>query len=355
MLKSLCRPPLGIITTVPSNNWFVLLHNLTFCHSAPPRQQPLSVALNKPVEFSSPFFGQRHLSNSTMLGYAAILPVVSALVWLGMLLGMLLWWAVDQHSRPLPSMLDDDDDRSQTIAYISDVGAFQLKPLFISMSAVMVVTLNASFLAERYLRHNGRLAANTSTTQKVLSILSIVFAMIGGAGIILLSIFDTYRHNTLHNIFLLFFIAGYVISAIFVCAEYQRLGIHYRQHRILRISFWVKLFFILVEVVLAIAFVSCSWTGHYNPAAIFEWIVAFIFTLYVLSFALDLLPAVQTARHVPQGLKDTEKNLENAGNRQAGAQGEGHLNDYGMPSEPQPAETRPANQGQSLISRLVSW
>jgi hypothetical protein len=261
-----------------------------------------------------------------MWGYVAILPVISSIVWLAMLLTMLIWWAV-QTNRILPSMVDDD---GQTIAYISDVGAFTLKPLFISMSAVMVVTLNLSFLAERWLRHNGRLVANTSTVQKVLSGLSIVFAMIGGAGIILLSIFDTYRHPHLHDAFLLCFIVGYVISAICLCAEYQRLGIHYRQHRILRISFWIKLFFILVEVVLAIAFVSCSFTDHYNPAAIFEWIVAFVFTLWVISFVLDLLPAVQTARHVPQGLKDQEKALENGGN------------DYGRPAE------------RSRLSRIIS-
>ena len=45
---------------------------------------------------------------------------------------------------------------------------------------------------------------------------------------------------------------GYLISAIFICAEFQRLGIHHRQHRVLRSSFWMKLFFILIEVALAI-------------------------------------------------------------------------------------------------------
>ena len=45
---------------------------------------------------------------------------------------------------------------------------------------------------------------------------------------------------------------GYVVSAIFICAEYQRLGIHFRQFRILRISFWIKLVFVLLEVALAI-------------------------------------------------------------------------------------------------------
>jgi hypothetical protein len=44
---------------------------------------------------------------------------------------------------------------------------------------------------------------------------------------------------------------GYVVSAIFICWEYQRLGMHFRQQRILRASFWIKLMFILLEVTLA--------------------------------------------------------------------------------------------------------
>jgi hypothetical protein len=45
---------------------------------------------------------------------------------------------------------------------------------------------------------------------------------------------------------------GYVISAVFTCAEYQRLGKVHRRFKILRVSFWIKLFFIIVEVILAI-------------------------------------------------------------------------------------------------------
>ena len=67
----------------------------------------------------------------------------------------------------------------------------------------------------------------------------------GAVGLILLTIFDNYHHNRMHNICLGVFIIGYIVSAIFICWEYQRLGIHYRQHSILRISFWVKLAFII--------------------------------------------------------------------------------------------------------------
>lgn len=239
-----------------------------------------------------------------MWGYTALLPLFSALMWFGMLLGMLIYWCTN--GRPhYPSM-----DPDQTIAYISDVGAFRLKPLFITGSTIMVVTLDLSLMAERWLRHNGKLARNTSTFQRILSVSSIVFAIAGACGLILLSIFDTYRHDRAHDGLLLLFMAGYILSAVAICTEYQRLGIHYRQHRILRISFWVKLFFILVEIILAIAFASTTFGSHQNVAAILEWTIAYTFSFYILSFILDLLPSVQNSRHVPQGLKDAEKRLE---------------------------------------------
>lgn len=219
-------------------------------------------------------------------------------MWLSMLLSLLLVWVTDGEPR-LPSM-----DADQRIAYISDTGAFSLKPLFIAGSAVTVIFLDIGFFAERWLRHTGRLAKNTSWTQKILSIFSLIFAIAGAVGLICLSIFDTYRHPRLHDVFLGIFIIGYIISAIFLCAEYQRLGIHYRNHRVLAISFWIKLFFIIAEVILAIVFIVMSSLHRYNVAAIFEWIVALVFTFYVLSFVVDLIPSVRTSRHIPQGHKD---------------------------------------------------
>ncbi|KAK3680700.1 Frag1/DRAM/Sfk1 family-domain-containing protein [Podospora appendiculata] len=183
---------------------------------------------------------------------------------------------------------------SQTIAYISDVGASRLKPLFVTGCVLTTVFLDASFLADRWLRHRGRLVPNTTRTEKVLSGLVIVCALVGTAGLILLSVFDTANHPRLHDIFLLLFIAGYIFSAIFICWEYQRLGMKYREHRVLRVSFWIKLVFVLVEIVLAIAFVSCTFTSHYNAGAVLEWAIAIIFSFYVFSFYVDLYPAVYT-------------------------------------------------------------
>lgn len=174
------------------------------------------------------------------------------------------------------------------------------------MSAVTVVSFDIAFILERYLRHTGKLARNTSIWQKIYSTLSIVFAIAGAAGLILLSIFDTVHHNRLHNGFLALFIGGYVISAVFICWEYQRLGIHFREHSVLRYSFWVKLSFILLEVALAIAFGVTQRQKQYNAAAVLEWVISFIYFFYVLSFFMDFMPAVRSKNHQS---RETEMNM----------------------------------------------
>jgi hypothetical protein len=166
--------------------------------------------------------------------------------------------------------------------------------MFIAMSAVSVVTFDLAFIFERWLRHTGKLARNTSNWQKVYSACATIAAIAGAAGLILLTIFDTKRHSKLHNIFLCVFIGGYIISAIFICWEYQRLGIHYREHSILRISFWVKLAFIFLEIALVVAFGVCSKESKWNVAAVLEWTISFIYCFYVMSFFMDFLPVIRT-------------------------------------------------------------
>ncbi|PNS17762.1 Protein sfk1 [Sphaceloma murrayae] len=217
-----------------------------------------------------------------------IFPILSAVVWTGTLLGLLIYWLAT--GRPQYSSMQS----FQTIAYISDVGAQLLKPLFIAGSAVTVVSFDLVFIQEQWLRHRGRLAPSTSKSEKVLSALASVASIIGAAGLILLSIFDTVNYPRLHQAFLVVFIGGYLLTAIFVCAQYQRLGMHQRQYRILRASFWMKLFWVLLFVGLAIAFGVTQRRRMYNTAAILEWIIGFLFAIFVASFAIDFLPAVRS-------------------------------------------------------------
>jgi hypothetical protein len=192
------------------------------------------------------------------------------------------------------------------------------------MSTVTVVSFDIAFILERYLRHTGKLARNTSIWQKIYSTLSIVFAIAGAAGLILLSIFDTLRHPNLHDYFLILFIGGYIISAIFICWEYQRLGIHFRQHSILRYSFWVKLAFILLEFALAIAFGVTQRKKMWNVAAVLEWVISFVYFFYVLSFFMDFMPAVRSKNHQSH---ETEMNMADQEAGMTTRRGDGAAND----------------------------
>ncbi|KAL4975760.1 Frag1/DRAM/Sfk1 family-domain-containing protein [Aspergillus desertorum] len=229
-----------------------------------------------------------------------VFPVISACMWIAMLAAMLGTWCVQGY--PIYSSMES----GQTIAYISDVGAQGLKPLFVTGSVITVVFLDLSFVSERWLRHSGQLVPNKGRFDKFCAIASIFFSIAGALGLILLAVYDTLRHPHLHSGFLVMFLVAYLVSAILICIEYFRIGIFYRaHHRVLLASFAIKAFFIVVEVALAIAFGICGWhrPHHRNAAAVLEWVIALVFTFYVLSFVVDLLPSVRTRNHVPQGEK----------------------------------------------------
>lgn len=84
----------------------------------------------------------------------------------GMLLAMFIVWELEGHPH-YASM-----GANQKIAYISDIGAQGLKPLFIAGCVVTTIFLDLSFASERWLRHTGRLAKNLGMAEKVLSGLS---------------------------------------------------------------------------------------------------------------------------------------------------------------------------------------
>jgi hypothetical protein len=70
-----------------------------------------------------------------------------------------------------------------------------------------------------------------------------------------------------------------------------------------------------------------NFNGHYNTAAILEWIVALVYTFYVLSFFMDFIPAI----HSKQG-RQSHETVEQMAARESGFDGstlgrESHLED----------------------------
>ncbi|KAF9000711.1 Frag1/DRAM/Sfk1 [Cyathus striatus] len=207
------------------------------------------------------------------------LPLAAAFMWFSTLLAMLLTWVCTGRPKYV--------SQEGTIAYISDVGADILKPLFVTGCAITAVGFFLSLVVERYLRHSGRLMPNMRMRERVLGTLAVLGSFIGGCGLILLSVFDTKRFPSLHRVFLLVFMLGVAVSAIFTIVEYRWISKDFVQVRKLKIAYTAKAIIATLLILLSFAFGVALYKAI-DVGAILEWTISFGFTLYLLTFFYDL-------------------------------------------------------------------
>ncbi|KAJ8066401.1 hypothetical protein OCU04_005464 [Sclerotinia nivalis] len=231
-----------------------------------------------------------------------MIPTASAIIWFTTLTALLGAFIVFPPRDPLdpaslarppyPSMAS----RLHTVPYVSDIGATkEMQPLFVLGSVLTTFLLAGCFVSERALRHKGRLARNTDNTERVVAYLSILSAVIGSLGLIFLSIFDVWRYRNVHNTMVIFFVAGYAVSAFFQFWEHYRMGCKYRDtHANLMISAYTKLVFIVIEGILGVTYWYVFMAKNWDAGAAIEWAVSYVFCFYILSYLFDFLPALTT-------------------------------------------------------------
>lgn len=195
--------------------------------------------------------------------------------------------------------------QDSAIPYISDIGASFLQPLFIAGSSVTSACFIASLAIERLLRHHGRLHADLRRRELTFSWLAILGAVISAVGLITLSCRNDRDHKTEHDSFLLVFIVGVALSAIFTIVEFRWISKNYHWVRKVRRAYVAKALIagslILAAIAYGITFSIQKNAGGASfrvilrrglrlmyAAAIIEWIIAFGYTFYLLTFAYDL-------------------------------------------------------------------
>ena len=105
----------------------------------------------------------------------------------GMLIAMLSCWGAQ--GRPIYSFMNGE---YQNPVYISDIGATNLQPLFISCSGFQAIFFVGTLIMGFYLRYkSGKIQPYISKHQPRLAIASIVCAAIGQLGIVFVAIFNT--------------------------------------------------------------------------------------------------------------------------------------------------------------------
>lgn len=215
------------------------------------------------------------------------IPLLGSFIWFSTLFSMIITWKATGEPHYV--------SQGSNMPYISDIGADFLKPLFVTGASITAVCFFLSLVIERWLRHSGRLVPNMRRREMVLSSLAILGSFIGGSGLILLTIFDTKRHQSLHRLFLLVFMLGVALSAGFTCLEFRWISKDFEEVRKLKHAYIVKAIIATISILLSIGFTIALYDGSKqdNETATFvggilEWIIAFGFVFYLLTFYFDL-------------------------------------------------------------------
>lgn len=307
----------------------------------------------------------QHKTRNPLLRFKIIhyyfIPLIALVVWWGMLIALLSCWSLQGH--PIYAFMGGV---KQNPVYISDVGATNLKPLFISCAGFQAIFFVGTLVMEYFLRTKKKLQPYVSKKQPKLAIASIVCAIIGQLGILFVSIFDTVHYHPVHLSMVAVFIGGSFFACFFnflnsfIFGNYpHRLSpthekVIFGRHRwanIYMVSFWLKTFWLLVAAALALCFGAFMKLGKESTSAIFEWCISFWYGVLLIMWAMDLFPSAvkhYRARH-PDEFDNSFR--PDDGNEKDDAR---TILTYGAPTYPNSDPTNPNVTGQNNHEILAS-
>ena len=213
-----------------------------------------------------------------------LLPLVSGAVWVTTLLALLIYWLSEGRPR-YPGQANP------YVAFISDIGAFRLQPLFISGGVIASLTLTGTILSVHVARRERRLATQRPGDEqpryeKWVSVLACLFDGAACPCRICITFFDNHGHSSLHRTFLFLGLAGTALSCIctaFVLWSEMWKG-PAKGNELLRRSCVFSNSLLIIELLLGSTFTGLLWTGQFKGAGFVEWVMAFVFTFYFWAF-----------------------------------------------------------------------
>ena len=225
-----------------------------------------------------------HKKVSQYLRYLRLLPIITGASWLITLSTLFIFWLAQGRPRyPAQS--------NPFVAFISDIGAFVLQPLFITGGTITAVTLLGTILCVHFLFHREYATEKKAKPQrykKVFSVLACLFQGVACPGQICLTIFDNKGYPRIHRMLLLGAFAGTALSAI--CTTIVFWDEMWREERAQELktrrkSVIASTTIFGIEFCMGVTFTILLYMNFYRISGILEWVMAFLFTFYFWAFA----------------------------------------------------------------------
>lgn len=166
---------------------------------------------------------------SNLFKYSWLFAVSAGGAW-GLTLSILLvhWLARGRPTYPFQS--------NPYVAFISDIAAFELKPVFITGCTVTALTYFGTIWSANHIRYtrNGYALAHDARWRKIMSSIAVILSFEAAVSLFLLAIFDAVQAHERHHILLLCTFGGLGLSAIFTGVTWSgqlKLHVHYPKLR----------------------------------------------------------------------------------------------------------------------------
>ncbi|KAI3404636.2 hypothetical protein KGF56_002581 [Candida oxycetoniae] len=194
----------------------------------------------------------------------------------------------------------------QNPVYLSDIGATNLQPLFISCAGFQAIFFVGTLLMGMYLRKVSKIQPYISHHQPRLAIASIICSIIGQLGILFVSIFNTKNYHHVHMAMVGIFIAfiflacccDFGITYIFGTRPFDLDPVHRstvfgkaKRANLYYVSFFAKIIWICAAICFAAAFGHYMKVGRDSKSAVFEWLILFWYGLLLVLWSMDMIPS----------------------------------------------------------------
>lgn len=237
--------------------------------------------------------------------YWFLLPLISFIPWYGMLITMLVYWAAQGH--PIYWFMHTD----QFPVYISDIGATNLRPLFIACSAWQGIGYVLVIFIEFIQRFLYCMNPWFTYHERNLIFASLLLGLIGQLGLLFCTVWSTALFHRVHIAMVSIFIIFMFLSILCLTIQYLSMGkhyalIHYKASNLnvlespdlewwqwrgykwnkFTISGIFKLVWLICSIVWAVSFASLQ-NSNDSISACFEWLLAFWLGLIFVIISID--------------------------------------------------------------------
>lgn len=175
-------------------------------------------------------------------------------------------------------------------------------------------------------------ATHLTKSRAVISLVSLVAAIIAAMGLILLGVMDTFRYHQAHSVLLKICFAGLALTAAGTVVVYAEEVVSFlarwegdeedkRTRRWLRFCTLASAFLVILEFALGMAFIILSAQTCWYIAGIIEWVMAFLGTGYMGLFAgffvgIHEETRKHTVRQPGRGRESMDHNVEDMDERE---------------------------------------